>query len=188
MDVVCFWTEPNGWWSVYARRYVSGSVCESGGIHDAMTLQTVTRAEHPVSGRPDADELTKYIWPETCDHCDYRFTVLDVWQVMNRPQLVRPDTGETYDRDDAPVGAIYRAEWYEPRWRGPDGHALVVVLPNGAGAWCMDGPATDGSVPGWTRTGTPPKLTVKPSIGRPRADGSHWLYHGHLRDGVLVDA
>ena len=39
------------------------------------------------------------------------------------------------------------------------------------------------------RTGTPPLLTVSPSIGREHTDGTPgWRYHGFLREGDLSDA
>jgi hypothetical protein len=58
----------------------------------------------------------------------------------------------------------------------PDGHFVCVMTPGGE--WNIDGRSTGGGY--WTRTGTPPKLTVRPSILIGRA------YHGFLTDGKLI--
>ena len=42
----------------------------------------------------------------------------------------------------------------------------------------------------WTRTGTPPKVTVTPSIGQGGQGpdgGAPWSYHAFARDGFLED-
>lgn len=79
----------------------------------------------------------------------------------------------------APAGAMWVADWVEPGdgWTGPDGLCLMLRLPDGHD-WMIDGPARSGG--GWTRTGTPPQITARPSIASPR-------YHGWLTDGVLSD-
>ena len=41
---------------------------------------------------------------------------------------------------------------------------------------------------GWTRTGTPPKVTANPSIGLGKVDGGGWAYHGWLTNGFLIEA
>jgi hypothetical protein len=38
----------------------------------------------------------------------------------------------------------------------------------------------------WEVTGTPPKITVSPSIRLMTNDGDEW--HGYIRDGELVEA
>lgn len=75
--------------------------------------------------------------------------------------------------------------------KGPDGIALVVVLPPAkedtrSNWWHVDGPSRNNGEPGpgWTRTGdprNPPSLSVSPSI---LTDG----YHGFLTAGVLTDS
>lgn len=99
-----------------------------------------------------------------------------------------------------PPGAMLDAWWYHEitGWTGPDGIALVVVLPpehvrsdegyvgrvdNRGNWWHVDGPSRNNGVPGpgWTRTGdprNPPTLSVIPSINT--CD-----YHGFLTNGVL---
>lgn len=199
-DVACFVIEPTRTYSVYARRYVSGIAClatgtdehdpdRATGIHNAMRLYAIGAGEAPSSGAPDESQRISLIWPTSCAHCDYRFQEGDTWQVLHRTRYARADRdGAEFDLEDAPVGAMYRAEWFEvsKAMRGPDGESWVVVLPNGAGPWCMDGPSSDGKH--WTRTGTPPKLTVTPSIGGHPNGAGGWLYHGWLKDGVLSDA
>ena len=209
MNVTCFMIELTGTYSVYARRYVSGSSCPAAGhdaddpdrragIHSAMILQSIQDGEVPSSGTPTTEQRAELFWPQTCDHCSYPFPFSgeDTWQVLHRARYARvpvpvsgKDSGAPFDLEDAPVGSMYRAEWYErtTSMRGPDGLSLVVVLPNGAGPWCIDGLSSDGK--GWTRTGTPPLLTVSPSIGRQHTDGTPgWRYHGWLKNGVLSDA
>ncbi len=200
MDVTCFWIEPveadGTVMSLYARRYAPGSTCLGpAGIHNAKRLQSVTELpdDLKVSGQPTDAQIDNWAWPVTCDHCDYRFESEDTWQRLQRPQYVRKDSGETFDLEDALEGAMWNAPWYSStNWKGPDGLTLVLKLPNDAGDWIIDGVADNapsGKVaPHWSRTGTPPKLTVKPSIGRKRPDGSQWQYHGVLTDGVLREA
>jgi hypothetical protein len=56
---------------------------------------------------------------------------------------------------------------------------LTVMLPDG-GVWCVDARASTPGAGGWDVTGTPPNITVRPSILTDR-------YHGWLTDGVLSD-
>lgn len=42
------------------------------------------------------------------------------------------------------------------------------------------------SVQGWERTGTPPNVTARPSIGMPDAKGG-FRYHAFLTNGVLEE-
>jgi hypothetical protein len=130
-------------------------------------------------------------WPATCESCGRPFEPDDEWQINCDRLYVRSDDGtRTIIRAAAP-GAM----WVTPRfqlqgddepskpgdlWCGPDGLCVCLKLPDGT-EWVIDGPATNGPVgkPGWTRTGTPPRITVHPSILTPG-------YHGVLTDGVLT--
>jgi hypothetical protein len=119
-------------------------------------------------------------WPNACA-CGYTFTADDHWQVSVFRLYEAPD-GRAYTihpgRDDrAPAGAMWRSDWLEPQMAGPDGISLTMMLPDGY-EWAIDGPATSGGH--WTRTGTPPHITARPSILSPG-------YHGWLTDGVLSD-
>lgn len=81
-----------------------------------------------------------------------------------------------------PIGAMfYSDEGYDiKRGVGPDAKSLYVVTPGGY--WPIDHPST-GDGPGWTRTGTPPHVTVSPSINFVGQGG----YHGWLANGILSD-
>lgn len=121
-------------------------------------------------------------WPTVCA-CGYAFTDDDRWQVHGE-QLWRAPDGKAYTvvgwRDDgAPAGAMWDAPWHHDiaDWVGPDGMSLNVMLPDGT-PWFIDGPSRTGGH--WTRTGTPPNVTARPSILSPH-------YHGWLTDGVLSD-
>ena len=192
-DVTCFMIEPTGEVSVYARRYQS-VVGQKGHFHQAKILQHIASGE-VVSGPPTEEERNTFVWPTTCQYCrTYVFVEEDTWQRLQCPRYTRPADeiggATTFDLEDAPVGAIWEAPWYP--WKGPDGKCLMLKLPNGAGEFIIDGPASNGGTgppPHWERTGAAPNLTVKPSIGRPHLDGQPgYKYHGWLRDGVLTDA
>lgn len=151
---------------------------------------------------PSREDLPKDApWPKTCA-CGYVFTTRirysktnvgsyskDIWQVNDDRYFARSSgPGVTPDADAErwariralPPGAMFRAYWLERNYAGPDGMSLAVICPCNE-SFAMDMPATDGGGR-WTRTGTPPKITLSPSINLV----GHW--HGWLRDGVLVDA
>lgn len=112
-------------------------------------------------------------WPLKCDGCPYVFKPEYHWQHnMCRLYQGAPD-GKLYTNRDMPPGAMYDATWYSEK--GPDGIALMVILPpeGGDDAWFVDDTR-------WHRTGTIPNITATPSILTPR-------YHGFLRNGVLEE-
>jgi len=66
---------------------------------------------------------------------------------------------------------------------GPDGKALVVVLPDNHWWWIDSIPGNGGK---WERTGIPPNVTARPSILTHKGEGGkEQSYHGFLTDGVL---
>jgi len=70
-------------------------------------------------------------------------------------------------------------------WRDNAGRKPLVVMLPGHHYFLVDGQCFDqarGHYDGWTVTGTPPNLTVSPSIDMK----GRW--HGWLRNGVLDDA
>ena len=152
-------------WSL--RRYVSAGDCPGryGYCNAMFTLAEVT---------PDPPPKDDPRWPTTCV-CGYAFQDGDEWQVL-RERIFARDTGEEYTLPDAPPGAIWDATWFPEK--GPDGLSLVMRLPNGAGDWHIDGLCRDGTG-SWSRTGTPPVITARPSVLTPH-------YHGFLTDGQLV--
>jgi hypothetical protein len=90
-------------------------------------------------------------------------------------------------------------------WRYPSGdqdgrESWWIVLPNDRGdalavSWRTTDRAAKPPHAMWDVTGTPPLITVSPSIdvehwaladGQPVRDGSYW--HGWIRDGEIADA
>lgn len=118
------------------------------------------------------------------------------------PIYRRSDTGEELALNDAPVGAMWYADWYlsEDGERkhhliqpGPDGHVLVVRTPGGD--WCVDSRASNCTMPDddehhcWVRHGEPPNITVDKNGHTCRAGAGSIAvgdYHGFLRDGHLT--
>ena len=110
----------------------------------------------------------------------------DGWRTLMGTRSWRrlDDEGDVRDHQwDFGPGAMFDAtDWSPWRSRGtPDGKVWGVVTPPGDphDVWIIDSEASSGGH--WTRTGTPPRLTVTPSILMPR-------YHGFLTDGVLTDS
>ena len=197
--IKCFLIEGTARAQQFLRRYTSykeGSCPVNGWGHEAKvriedgelvvnedgTFKGGTTDEHP---RSDPR------WPTHCE-CGYEFTDEDTRQLFYERIYLRADNGAETTLRDAPAGAMWYADWMcsgrvykEPgHFIGPDGHCLMVQLPDGH-EWCVDGPASNG--PGWERTGTVPNITARPSIGRQDKQGG-WLYHGWLTNGELTDA
>jgi hypothetical protein len=82
--------------------------------------------------------------------------------------LEGPETSRNYW-----VSKQYDKDWADKR------PPLVVKLPGGH-EHCVD-MGGSGNREGWTVTGSPPKITVVPSIN------VHGIYHGWIRDGVITD-
>ena len=168
-----------------AGGYQSGHDANTGPLGVVPCAASVYVGEAGVVDRADPR------WPTTC-RCGYVFQDDDQWQHTIDRLYVRKETYERWTLREAPPGAMWRCLWFEqrqedtvrPRWVGPDGFSLAVKLPGGHD-WNIDGPSNNG--PGWTRTGTPPRITATPSIGVNKAGGGY-AYHGWLRDGVLRDA
>lgn len=190
----CFWLEPTGEMELSLRRFVTDENRPCPGTpgrysyHNAMV--PIGRAperrtpEGFFAAVPHEEFDGDARWPDACARCDYRFGADDHWQVWTDAVYRRADGAEHSGRS-LPPGAMLDGFWH-PR-RGPDGIALVVVLPPEAEDtrshwWHVDGPASGGG--GWTRTGdpraVPPTVDVNPSIHA----GD---YHGYLRHGVLTD-
>lgn len=151
--------------------------------HDARTfIGTVEIIGSPEHWEIDVAEPahTDPRWPKECQ-CGYRFTDEDYWQLNNHILYTRSDNGEELTLKETTVGMMWNAHWLKGTFRdfkgGPDGMFLIMKLPDGR-EWMIDGPSTNG--PGWHREGTPPNLTVTPSI---LSTG----YHGFLTAGVLTN-
>lgn len=204
MDTVCFWLESTGRVRRHLRRYVGHqerppeerrcSVAEHG-YHQALGRIEDADAiwgdpNESAGGRKslkveDAAEFKGDTrWPVVCA-CGYKFRDDDEWQVLTDLIYRRADTGEEMTVHDAPPGAMWDAWWLRgarmgsTEYGGPDGRVITVKTP--AGAWVIDGPSIDQPAQKWARTGEPPKITVRPSIGI----SSPIRYHAFLTDGVL---
>jgi hypothetical protein len=122
-------------------------------------------------------------WPAACA-CGEMFTAADVWQCTGQDWheggTVRFAWG--LGSWEAPPGAMIRTPW-----RDQDGRpgSWLVFLPNGAG-WNTNDRAWDGNAWGlyWDVSGTPPLITVSPSIN----DCGSRPWHGWIRDGNFVTA
>lgn len=192
--IQCFFLDPVDAGRFRYRRYSVGIKCpgDGAGYHNAHVEGR--RIDFPLSknnngfGRlPTDDERTQSVWPKTCGACNYLFVDDDMWQVLLTRLFSRSDDGDELVLADAPVGAMWDAHWLPGTFKGPDGMSLVVRTPSGD--WTIDGPSrTNGKDgPGWDRTGTPPNITVRPSIGMGGGDGKALTYHAWLTNGVLTD-
>jgi hypothetical protein len=122
-------------------------------------------------------------WPEKCTECGVATsydkdrdgswrTKMGTWDWRN------PATGEIKKHAyEFGAGAMFVWPDDGDYWGG-----VHVILPPARGMvdeWHVDGRAVSGGR--WTRTGTPPRITVSPSI---LTDA----YHGFLQNGVLTDS
>jgi len=189
----CFMVRETGWSLYSLRRFRWGMYHEDGeacptvpgkySIHNASVdigYGPTLRGEPDKDGyrwlasppveawRPDSR------WPTRCV-CGYEFRPQDEWQVNLDPYYIADD-GRQWPMKQLPIGAMLDAWWMKrmSKFIGSDGLSLQVKLPPGGPHewWNIDGPSR-GDGPGWTRTGTPPLISVTPSI----ATGS---YHGFL--------
>lgn len=157
---------------------------ERGGIHEAKLV--IEPRIHLPDGIPGDEPVEPWLpdprWPERCA-CGHYFGPKTTWQVLlDRLYQGAPDEKlHGLDDPDLAPGAMWDAPWISeacPSWSGPDGRSLVVRLPSGT-AFPMDVPAKDAGK--WARTGTPPLVTLHPSINEV---GS---YHGTLTAGLLSE-
>ena len=184
--------EPAGRYRRSLRRYRSARTapgqdlndCPAGDylrFHNASTdIGDVSEADRIASdGDWPRDDAR---WPDACA-CGYVFAPEDVWQRRDDPVYRLPDGTEFVFRGSfgrsAPPGTMIRAAWYDAHAEGR-GESWLVSLPDG-GDWITTQDATGGG--SWTVTGTPPGITVSPSIWHDSPNG----WHGWIRDGHLVD-
>lgn len=192
MGYRCFLIAPTGTCHRWLRRYRLGAddVCPVRGEGGCGAMVRIE--DGPVVEHRDADgRLDHYTtapldwprddprWPVACAECGRPLGDEFEHQLFYERAYRLPDGGDCTLRD-APVGAIWRAEWHEGHWRGADGRCYGVQLPPGGigDQWIIEQPSVSGG--GWTRTGEPPLFTCSPSILTPR-------YHGFLTAGVLTD-
>jgi hypothetical protein len=191
-SVECFLIVPTGLVKLQLRRYrgsSDGEKCPGPfGYHNghadfgkipAVYTDRGTLSAFPQDQVPAHDD---HRWAQQCDDCTYRFTEQDEWQVFQEHLYHRPGVDEELTLRDPPHGAMWDCTWFPTDSMGPDGKCLCIMTPGGQ--WMPDLPSSDGKP--WTRTGTVPKITVRPSI-LINARGNWPGYHGFLTDGVLVD-
>lgn len=190
MRVECFLIEDAGVCHRYLRRHALGPCAAMPGeygYHNAMAF--IDRAPTPRTPEGFVDGTIQWPredprWPTACA-CGYVFTESDRWDlfVFDLWKRVDGQLGEFSLHANpepptlrAPAGAMWDAWWHHgSSWTGPDGRSIGVMLPDGTD-WHIDGPSKGGSP--WSREGTPPNITARPSILTPG-------YHGFLTNGVL---
>jgi hypothetical protein len=169
------------------RRYVSvdSDKCPvTGWYHDAETV--LDDFDFPIENNLDGDMTQPWSkddpnWPVACK-CGRKFNASDEYQHAMLRLYKRSDNGVLLRLQEAPVGAMWNADWLPQNYRGPDGWCLVVNTPGGQ--WAVDGPPEGQRTGCWQRTGTPPDVTATPSILIRNPDGTE-RYHGWLRNGWL---
>lgn len=180
--VTCFVLERQDLAREYLRRFVYSDRSKCSGPYGYHNAEVTISAQVPYVSEWEGEDAKGDLsesdprWPKKCDHCAYEFQANDQWQHRLKRLYRRADNGELTTTEDAPAGAMWYAPWAESFGKGPDGKALIVMLPDGT-PWQVDSPATNSKTP-WHREGKPPKVTASPSIRSPR-------YHGFLRNGVL---
>jgi len=194
--VRCFLITPVPYVRVSLRVYESGTTTcpdKTWRYHDAMRLETArlpmaempTTADGCVSWDLPLDGTEKF--PEQCDHCAAVLEGEGLKRMRFVEQLYQDGQGWEGTIKEALPGAMWNAEWITKSavksWIGPDGLSLFVRLPNGSD-WGIDIPDKNGNP--WTREGTPPNVTARPSI-EVKGHAARAGYHGFLTDGVLTE-
>lgn len=188
--VPLFIAGPTGTCRLVLRRF-RHATGEDGHFHDAVTVigeDAPVTPRQPDGRKPADTERVPHDdprWPAACE-CGEPFRDNDRWQCLEQEWFEGGGHRFTWGVGswDGPPGAMIRAEWRDD---DPDNGcpAYIVFLPNGS-AWCTrDRAARPGNSfgPQWTITGTPPRITVTPSIDD-RDPARPW--HGWIRDGVLI--
>lgn len=211
-----FWLEPIDRVAVGLRRHTFGSggfTCADGyhsalvytGTEDALFSDHAGAQRRTLAARPKVAHDDPR-WPTECEHgCGFRFAEDDQWQEWQEQLYWRTDTGglrvlhpgaPAPDAPSAEPGACWDAWWMPDNWKGPDGLALMVRLPDGHD-WHVDSRASNCGRPDddlhacWVRHGDPRECRVTVdkdgdtcSAGAGSIASPNW--HGFLRDGQLV--
>lgn len=191
--VRCFLLTPTDRVARWLRRSTSAlavgvRLCEPAGVHEAATRiedgplvlgEGGAIGTEPLNWPPEDPR-----WPKKCRHCDHAFPGLRGGQLLYHRLYRTPEWNLVVTCpapppgiNAAPVGAMWFSEWQGNRgFQGPDGRCLCLMTPEGE--WCIDAPGSDRST--WTRTGTPPDVTVTPSVRFDR-------WRGKVENGFLID-
>lgn len=197
-NVKCFLIHPTSDTFQYLRRYSFGAChCNNGNYHNAMVAIEDGKVDKDGIIRLHNDQILKEKykdqWPKHCE-CGYEFKTDDESQIF-KAQKYTDEAGNLYTLENAPVGAMWFATWYEeiPMLCGTDGKAIIVKTP--AGDWHIDGKASKCGSPDdhvhkcWCRHGEAPNLTVdKNGVTCTAGAGSIQIheYHGFLTNGELT--
>ena len=188
--VCTFFCEPTGRERQYLRRLVRSTNVKCPGPHGYHNARTFLKDDDDSDDVPTWPHADKR-WPIHCAGCDYKFTNDDQWQVFRETIYVRTDTRMPVLRSENTPGMMWDAYWLPQK--GPDGRALVTLLPNGK-EWAIDQRAKNCTLPKdtnhhcWIRKGEPPNITVsKDGITCQAGAGSIQIgdYHGFLRNGIF---
>lgn len=208
--VKVFWSERAPFADESLRRFSLKTTCpathEGKGCHDAsVQFGEVAYPLPPPEDRyergwglDDVDH-TDPRWPTKCERCAYVFTPDDSWQ-HNFERKYQPvgttDQASRFTLRKPTPGAMWDAWWMPECWKGVDGIALMVALPNGRD-WHVDGRASNCTLPNddkhrcWVRHGDPRTGNVHvDKSGLTCAAGAGSIlagnYHGFLHNGYLV--
>jgi hypothetical protein len=147
--IKCFFLEPTEYMQVSLRRYKGAQdgqpLCNhTNSYHDAnvIVVPMIERPKDQNTGRgllehPDYPHDDPR-WPRECP-CGFKFKDDAHWQVNERILYTTPEMNGLTTIDDAPVGAMWDAWWYDHK--GPDGMCLVVRTPGGD--WIIEGPEVE---------------------------------------------
>lgn len=193
MNIQCFLIVATGRTVLSLRRYADvtpGQPCGGRfGYHNAMTQVDVVEGER-AGGATDWPRDDPR-WPVECEHCAYRFTLADTWNLFNEHEYRRTDNGKLTTLRLADIGAMWWADWMTGHNSGTfhrtergDGPHLMVKTPGGD--WDIDSRSSNANGDGWRRRGDPPAIVANPSI---MIGGYHGYLGGSAGDkpGVLVE-
>lgn len=189
--VACFWLERTERVEVALRRFVYASDAKCPGPYGYHNASVVIYPDVPAAEwltqrddgivenlRPLSEILPDSRWPTKCEGCDYEFTPEDKYQVGVNPLYAGATNGRLYTMRNAPVGAMYDADWLNglEMFTGPDGIALTVRTPGGD--WTVDGEASN-----CTRTQFGPKVIEGQRHEKVWLGRTHycWIRHGDPR-------
>lgn len=145
--VRCIMLAPTEQIEVSLRRFsfVETPKCPTG-LHDASVVID-RRAKGMDNASGDNHPHDDSRWPKACK-CGYEFTEADAWQHCKISLWSRSDNQELVTLRDAPVGAIWYADWMSDSssYRGHDGRVVVVRLPGGYD-WMVDSRAKNCTSP-----------------------------------------
>lgn len=182
----CFLVSESKFVRLSFRRFTYSGTKDCGGRGHEAEVMIADRLEHESDRSMGKGEFAgDPRWPQKCQACGYSFVEEDQWQV-NYCRLFGDAAGRLFRLRETPPGAMWIADWFPDKgpngqWSGPDGKVWCLMMPGGI-EWIVYSYST-GPEPRqkWSVSGTPPLITVSPSIN---IVGS---YHGCVKDGVVSE-